>query len=389
MRKTFRVVVLLLLLAGLILAGRVLLFSKQAEPVQANLVGLPDTASSAGYERATGPRELVFPRDFGPHPDFQTEWWYYTGNLVGEDGRRFGFQLTFFRRALQPPVDRAARTSDWAAEQVYLAHFTITDVQGQRFYAYERFERGAAGLAGATADPSYKVWLRDWSAEGTGPDAYRLHAAEGDAMLDLTLMDRKGIILQGNQGYSQKGPEPGNASLYFSQPRMDAQGKITLAGKEYSVSGEVWMDREISTSALGQGQVGWDWFALQLEDGSELMAYVLRRSDGTIDEFSSGAFIAPDGTVTTLKREDYSITAEAKWRSPRSGGEYPARWRVQVPGVGLDVQVDPLLADQELPVTVVYWEGAVRVTGERSGKPVAGYGYVELTGYAKSMEGGL
>ncbi len=357
---------------------------------QASIIGLAATPSGGQYARVEGPQKLAFPRDFGPHPNFQTEWWYYTGNLQAADGRHFGFQLTFFRRAIEPPADWTPRASDWATDQVYLAHFTLSDVSGQKFHYFEHFERGAAGLAGAEVkDGKFQVWLHDWSVEQTGANTYHLRAQEQGVAVDLQLTDAKGPILQGDNGYSQKGPQPGNASLYFSQTHLETRGTVTVGGSPYPVSGLSWMDREISTSALSKGEVGWDWFALQLGDGSELMAYVLRRSDGTLSAFSSGTYIAPDGETKHLAREDFQIAAQSTWRSPHSGGVYPSTWSVRVPSEGIDLEVQPLLADQELNVSFIYWEGAVRFTGTHAGKAVAGYGYVEMTGYAKSMEGTL
>jgi predicted secreted hydrolase len=336
-----------------------------------------------------GPQKLSFPQDFGPKPDYLTEWWYYTGNLQTNDGRHFGYQLTLFRRAIEPPGDQAPRTSDWAANQVYMAHFTLTDVSAKKFHFFERFERGAAGLAGATLTPAFQVWLHDWSVEQIGPDTYRLKAQEDGVAVDLQMTDTKGPVLQGDQGYSQKGPQPGNASLYFSQTHLESKGKVTIEGQAYLVSGLSWMDREISTSALSKGEVGWDWFALQLNDGSELMAYVLRRSDGTIGQFSSGTLIGPNGETRHLTREDFRITTESTWKSPHSGGLYPARWKLSVPSAELELDIQPQLADQELNVSFIYWEGAVSFSGTHHGNAVTGYGYVELTGYAKSMEGTL
>jgi predicted secreted hydrolase len=388
-RSFARWAALLALLAGLGGLGWALLRPNPNGHVQAQVIGPEPEPTGASFEQATGPRALVFPRDHGPHPDFQTEWWYYTGNLQAEGGRRFGYQLTFFRRAAQPAAERVERSSDWAAEQIYMAHFTLTDVDGRAFHAFERFERGAAGLAGARGEPAYGVWLRDWQVEQSGADTYRLRAAAEGVALDLEMLDRKGLVLQGERGYSQKGPEPGNASLYYSQTRLESRGSLTLAGQAFEVSGLSWLDREISTSALSAGQVGWDWFALQLEDGSELMAYVLRRADGTVDAFSSGTIIHPDGQTTRLSRDDFRIASEGTWRSPHSGGVYPAEWTVSVPGQDLELRVKPLLADQELNVSFIYWEGAVEVSGTRAGRPVTGAGYVELTSYAESLEGGL
>jgi predicted secreted hydrolase len=355
-------------------------------PQQASLTGLV-TTTSGDFARAQSPRKFSFPLDHGPHPDYQTEWWYFTGNLDAADGRHFGFELTFFRRALVPADESIQRPSDWAVQQVYMAHFAITDVKSGEFRYFQRLERGAAGLAGATADPLFQVWLDDWRVEQVGPQRYSLHAALGELGLDLTMDDATGPVLQGNQGYSQKGPHPGNASYYYSLPRMISSGDISLHGQTYSVSGISWMDHEWSSSALSSGQVGWDWFGLQLDDGSELMVYDLRRADGRVDDTSSGSLIAPDGKVLHLNQSDFHIQALSSWRSPDSGSVYPSGWEIQVPSAGLALKVEPYLEDQELRVAFTYWEGAVRVSGERDGKQLSGKGYVELTGYAGSMQG--
>jgi len=358
---------------------------RHGEPeVQAQLVATGDEAT--GFARAEGPRPLQFPADHGPHPDYQTEWWYYTGNLENSDGRHFGYQLTFFRRALVPPAQRQDRSSNWATDQVYMAHFALTDVAGRRHQAFERFARGAAGLAGAQPVP-YRVWLEDWSVEEVEPNVVRLHATQEDLALDLLLTDRKGPILQGDGGYSQKGPEPGNASYYYSQTRLETWGTVQVGDRLYQVDGLGWMDHEFSTSALGPDQVGWDWFALQLDDGSELIVFQIRKADGSVGSFSSGTLVAPDGSTRHLSHDDFEIGVGATWRSPRSGAAYPARWTVQVPAADLTLEIEPYLADQELNVSYVYWEGAVRISGEHTGTPVSGNGYVEMTGYAGSMQG--
>jgi predicted secreted hydrolase len=388
MRRWLKVLVGIGLLALLI--GVPLLLSQHEEPqVQARLVGLAEAGPgdpAAGYLRVTGPAELAFPGDHGPHPDYQTEWWYYTGNLVAASGQRFGYQLTFFRRALVPPAGRAARESAWAADQVYMAHFALTDVADQRYWAFERFARGAAGLAGAQASP-YHVWLEDWRAEEVKPGVTRLRASQAGLTLDLVLTDRKGPILQGDGGYSPKGPQPGNASYYYSLTRLETFGTVQVEEVTYSVSGLSWMDHEWSTSALAADQVGWDWFSIQLDDGGELMVFQLRKEDGSIDPFSSGTLIAGDGSVSHFDRDEFEIRVDDTWRSPHSGATYPARWTIVVPGGNLSLEIEPLLADQELAVSYTYWEGAVRVEGQRAGRAVQGHGYVELTGYAGSMQG--
>lgn len=343
--------------------------------------GLFDSGGTAGYARAMGPRPFHFPADHGPHPRFKQEWWYFTGNLSDEKGRRFGYELTFFRIALRPmPTDR---DSAWAMNQLYMAHFAVTDVAGKAFHAFERLERGALGLAGARAQP-FRVWLDDWTARAvragqTFPLA--LHASQGGAAVDLTLARGKPIVPEGDRGLSRKGAGPGNASYYYSLTRMPTRGRITAGGRTFHVRGASWMDREWSTSALTKEQAGWDWFALQLSDGRDLMFYRLRNKDGSVDPYSGGTLVGRDGKPRHLASRDVVLTPVGRWRSPRSGIRYPARWRLRVPGEDLSLTVTPLLADQELNVSVTYWEGAVRIRGRSRDGPIAGRGYVEMTGY--------
>jgi len=373
------------LVAVILLSGAgVWLANRKGSYVGSQLVALADGAE--GYQRAEGPVPLAFPETLGPHPGFQTEWWYYTGNLETAGGRHFGYQLTFFRRALAPPAERQKRESAWAADQVYMAHFALTDVQAGRHQAFERFSREAAGLAGAQAGP-YRVWLEDWSVEETTEGTVRMRAAQAGVGLDLVLSDAKGPIFHGDQGYSQKGPDPGNASYYYSLTRLITSGTVQAGGETFEVSGLSWMDQEFSTSGLAPGQVGWDWFSIQLDDGSELMVFQLRREDGSRDPFSSGTFIAPDGSSRHLDQADFEIRVEETWRSRTTGAVYPARWTLSVPREGLRLAIEPYLGDQELTLSYAYWEGAVRVEGERAGRAVAGNGYVEMTGYAGSMRG--
>jgi predicted secreted hydrolase len=344
-------------------------------------------AGDSGFARAEAPREFHFPADHGPHPDFRTEWWYYTGNLATREGRRFGFQLTFFRSALAPRPPR--RASAWAASEVYLAHFALTDVAGRRFRSAERWSRGALGLAGAQAEP-FHVWLGTWSAAaagapGAGTPPMHLAAAADEAALDLALAPGTPPVLEGERGLSRKSAEPGNASYYYSLPRMPAAGTVRVGSDRFRVVGLAWMDREWSTSALGRGQVGWDWFALQLDDGRDLMLYRLRRADGSADPASSATLIAAGGAAHPLASSDFELQVLDTWTSPESGARYPARWRLRVPAAGLDLEVRPLLAGQELATSFRYWEGAVEVTGSGDGTPVHGRGYMELTGYVKEQ----
>jgi predicted secreted hydrolase len=342
---------------------------------------------TAGYARAFEPRPFTFPADHGPHPQFQTEWWYYTGNLRDETGRHFGFQLTFFRRALTP--EPPERESDWATGNLYMAHFALSDTAGGTFYAFERFSRDAANLAGAGAEP-FRVFLDDWSATGSGPEAMtmQLQAATPEVAIDLRAVNARPPTLQGDRGLSQKGPSPGNASYYYSLTRMETAGTVRVGTEQFQVTGLVWMDREWSTSALEGDLAGWDWFALQLSDGSDLMIYRLRRSDGSASEYTGGSLTRADGTVTHLSRDDVRLTPLETWRSPRSNAEYPVEWQVELPRLAIDLNVAARLADQELPVSVVYWEGSVAVEGRHAGVDVRGDGYVELTGYADELRAG-
>ncbi len=377
---------LALLAAALAVGGGALLLRREGGQPQARLIAAGELPG--GFRRADGPRTFDFPADHGPHPAYQTEWWYYTGNLTTTDGREFGYQLTFFRRALEPVEDRVDRPSAWATDQIYMAHFAITDAAGGDHRAFERFSRGAAGLAGAEALP-YRVWLEDWEAGQTGPGSYRLVAEAEGLSLDLTLSEEKGPVLQGEDGYSRKGVDPGDASYYYSLTRLATQGLVSVGDETFEVSGLSWMDHEFGTSALSEGQVGWDWFSIQLDDGGEVMLYTIRREDGRVDPYSQGTYIAPDGETTLLHytEGDYTVEALDTWRSPATGAVYPARWRVQIPGEGLDITVEPALADQELVVSYAYWEGTVHVEGRHGDRTVAGSGYVELTGYAGSMAG--
>jgi predicted secreted hydrolase len=260
-----------------------------------------------------------------------------------------------------------------------MAHFALTDTAGRRFTAASRSSRAALGLAGAEARP-FKVWVEDWSVEGIAGDAtaVRLRAADGDAAIDLRLESTKPVVLQGERGLDRKGAQAGNASYYYSLTRMRASGRVAAGGASLQITGLAWMDREWSTSALGPDLVGWDWMALQLDDGRELMLYQLRHADGRADRFSAGGVIAANGSRRPLTVGDFRIEVLDTWSSPRDGTRYPSRWRVAVPGEGVDLEVTPVLADQELTLSVRYWEGAVRVQG----RPAGGVGYVELVGYA-------
>ena len=361
-----------------------------------------DTASSAGFAAASVPRPFVFPRDHGPHPDFRHEWWYLSGQLDGDRGEHFGFELTFFRFALapatraRPPASARERApadgalSAWRASTIYMAHFAVTDIARRRFCFEQKLARAALGLAGAETQP-LRVWIDDWFLAADEPAAavpaarWRLHAAQSGYELELALEPQTPPVLQGNAGLSRKADEPSAASYYYSLPRLAVHGRLFRDGEPLAVRGQAWLDREWSSGGLGAQQAGWDWFALQLDDGNSLMFYALRDSDGRRDAHSAGSWITADGERRALSDAEVAIVVTDSWRSS-SGERYPAGWRLRVPALALELSVRPLLADQELRTTPRYWEGAVEVTGTRAERRVDGRGYVELVGYARQRE---
>jgi predicted secreted hydrolase len=341
-----------------------------------------------GFARATAPPVLQFPRDHGSHPAFRTEWWYVTGNVAADDGARFGVQLVFFRQALaaQPP----APGGSLAARDVILAHAAVTDVAGGVFHHEERLARlagGLAELAGPAPAQPFRIACADWSAraavDGDGFLPLDLRAGGRGFSFALRLQPGKPLVLQGEAGLSRKSGEAGNASIYYSMTRMPLEGTITTAGVERRVQGLGWLDREWSTSALAPDQVGWDWFSLQLDTGEDLMWYRLRRADGAADPWSRGCFVDADGRATMLRPEQVQALPRGEWRAPDGGAIYPASFRLVGGEPGFDLEVAPVLADQELRTLVRYWEGAVVVRGTRNGAPVTGRGYLEMTGYTQ------
>jgi predicted secreted hydrolase len=359
--------------------------ARPAAPAAGVRLELGPAPDLAAFARVAVPRPFSLPRDHGPHYEYQTEWWYFTGNVTAAGGRRLGFQLTFFRRGLSP--GRPPAGAGLATNQAYLAHLAVTDVERRRHRAVERLARGAGGLAGAGGEP-VSVWLESWRATWDG-SSWRLGAedAASGLSLQLTLRPAKDLVAQGDRGVSPKSSQPGNASYYVSYTRLSARGRIGLPEGGSDVAGEAWFDHEWSTSALGEDAVGWDWFSLQLDDGRELMLFRIRRADGGIERISSGTLVQRDGRTDRLTRDDVRLEVRRRWRSPASGARYPVSWRLAVPSAGLDLAVEPWLDDQELHGSFVYWEGAVRVSGSDHGRPVAGRGYLELTGYGRSLRG--
>ncbi len=331
-----------------------------------------------GFKQVVAPRKFSFPQDHGPHGDYRNEWWYLTGNLDGENDERFGFEMTFFRFSLAP--EKPSSGSAWRSNQVFMGHFAITDRTANQFRVASRYSRGAAGLAGARSSP-FRVWLEDWELTDTVEDDWQLRAAADEFAIDLKLTAVKPPVLNGTDGLSVKSSTPGNASYYYSIPRLQTVGTVRSGEQSYRVTGLSWLDREWGSGGLSAEQSGWDWFAFQLDDGSELMFYSLRRLDGRPDVHSAGTFIANDGTPTPLGSNEVSIDVLDYWDSP-GGGRYPMGWRIAVSSLSLVLEISPIMAGQELTTLVRYWEGAVDITGTREGMEISGRGYVELTGYA-------
>jgi predicted secreted hydrolase len=347
---------------------------------QVDVTTLLGSRPAPGFARATASRAFWFPADHGPHPDFRSEWWYFTGNLAAVNGRHFGFQLTFFRVALAP--DATLRESAWATNQAWMAHFTLTDTESGRFHAAERLGRGALGIAGAEASP-FRVWVDDWQATSrasTGLFPLRLSASHGDVAVELELLATKPLVLQGQQGWDRKGAEPGNASYYYSHTRLAAEGSVRTRDARFEVTGTAWMDREWSTSALSPDLAGWDWLSVQLSDGRDLMLYRLRRKDGSVGAFSKGALILPDGRRIALSFREFEFEPRRWWTSPTTGVRYPVAWSIAIPAIQLSLEIEPRLDDQELDLSVRYWEGAVLAKGRVNAAPITGQGYLELAG---------
>jgi predicted secreted hydrolase len=368
-------------------------------------------ASSFAYQLAVPGRALKFPQDHFSHPDFKTEWWYYTGHFQTESGKSYGYQVTFFRfglrdrqneeksqsrfesphrgeLALRGPQGRESiRTVEPLFSDLYMAHFALSDKKEKKFRVAERANRGYGEKAGAAAD-RYLVWNEDWKVEAQG-GSHVVEVADKDVKLKLRLTPAKPPVLHGDKGLSQKAEGKGRASYYFSFTRLKTDGELEIAGKSEKLRGQSWMDHEFGSNQLAEDQLGWDWFSIQLDNNTELMLYLMRRKDGSIDPYSSGTLVYSTGAVRHLALRDFQVQAREKWKSPRSGGNYPMRWKVAIPSEGIELEIVPFFPDQELDTRkstkVTYWEGSVQVRGTFQKKPVEGLGYVEMTGYAGKL----
>lgn len=355
---------------------------------------LPLTAAEfEDYLSVTGPCNLEFPKDHGAHPGYRTEWWYYTGNLRSENGRRYGFQLTFFRSRISPPGTEKKwprEPSAWRTSQVFLAHAALTDIDGKQHLPAEDVSRAALGMAGVrqTAQ-STNVFLKNWSAQIT-PDLHTLTVNSAEFSYDLTFKPTKPVVMHGERGYDVKGSTPERASCYYSLTRLEGQGDIAVGEDTVAVSGTAWMDHEFSTASLEPGIIGWDWFSLQLSDNSEIMLYLFRTETGAVHAASSGTYIAADNAVRRISKAEIVVDVLDTWQSKASKARYPVRWRMQIAPLGFDLIISAKLAGQEMRTLdstgVTYWEGSVAIDGIKNKQPVGGEGYVELTGYAEPFD---
>lgn len=340
---------------------------------------------TTGFKKALKPRTFKFPRDYGPHPAYKNEWWYFTGNLNTKNGRHFGYEFTLFRIGLKP--GKSTKKSGWAANEFYMANLALTDVRNGKFYDYADYSRPSVGLAGAQANP-FKIWIDNWSvkANGSNNKLLSMKAKHNGIALNFNLKELLPPVLEGNHGLSQKGSKPGNASYYFSIPRLSTQGSIRIGKKTFHVHGLSWMDREWGTSMLEKGIAGWDWFALQLNNGWDIMYYQLRKDDGLPASTSQGSLIKPAGNKIVIPFRSLKIKVTKHWTSP-DGIRYPSGWKLSFPSHKIELKITPYIPNQELRVSVRYWEGAVKISGMMNGKRVSGNGYVELTGYGNKMSG--
>ena len=342
-----------------------------------NLLGAAAPSDSAPrFAKADRVVGFAFPRDHGAHPRFRSEWWYLTAVLATDQGREFGVQFTLFRQGMEPAARKAgtlAGAAAWRTGQVYMAHVAVADIERRSHLEAERFARGHPALAGVTAAP-FAAHLEGWrlASTATGFWPLRLQAETPRLAIDLALAGGKPLVLQGDRGLSRKGPD--NASYYYSIPRIDAAGSVAVDGKRHAVRGRAWLDREWSTSVLAAEFLGWDWFALSLDDGRDVMLFQLRRGDGVRSDYDGGSVAGAGGAARTLAAADFSLTVADRWRG------WPVAWRLVLHGNdAARYTVRAAFEDQVMDTSVRYWEGVVFVYDERGER--IGAGYMELTGY--------
>jgi predicted secreted hydrolase len=342
----------------------------------------------AQYQAALPGYRYEFPHDHFSHPDFQTEWWYTTGNLTAADGRQYGFELTFFRQG----VDRnPGKKETWDIQDLYLAHLALSDLDGGKFYHAERTNRAGPGLAGID-EKQKRIWNGNWEIRWRSEEE-TLCVVDENFSLTFTLHSDKPPVVHGENGVSQKAVGAGHASHYISFTRLQTRGKMEVAGKTIDVRGTSWMDHEFFTHSMEAEQVGWDWLSVQLEDDTELMLYQFRRKDGSTDPFSSGTYVDAKGEAVHLTAADFRLVATGEtWTSEVTGARYPVAWRMEIPRLGLKLAATTRLKSQELAggnkIAPSYWEGSIGIDGTRGDAKVRGVGYLEMTGYGRPLEMG-
>lgn len=339
-------------------------------------------SGAAEWKQAQPGYHYNFPRDYFNHPDFQTEWWYYTGNVKSADGHRFGFELTFFRQG----VARDANRSAWHIDDLYMAHLALSDVNGHRFYHDERINRAGPGIAGID-ERTGMIWNGNWQVQMANSTQH-LQATSETFSIQLDLASAKPPVIQGQDGISRKAAGAGHASHYISLTRLAASGNLRVNGQTLRVEGSAWMDHEFFSDSMDPTESGWDWVSLQLDDNTEVMLYRLRHRDGSVDPFSSGSYVDAQGRTQFLSLRDFRMTPSGRtWTSPQTRGAYPIQWHITIPRLGLEADVSSPLADQELASSLgpSYWEGAIDVNGTRFGAAIHGVGYLEMTGYSAPL----
>ena len=345
------------------------------------------SASAAGWKASEPGWRYEFPRDHRPHEEFKTEWWYFTGNLTDGNGRRFGYQLTFFRHGMRPPAERTPELSRFIVGDLKFAHFTVTDVGEEKFYFDQKVSRGAFGEAGFD-EGERLAWIENWQLKLLPDGSFELEATLNGAAIRLRLIPAKAPVIHGENGLSKKAAVEGHASHYYSLTRLQTAGELRIGKRNFHVSGDSWFDHEWATNQLAPGQIGWDWLSVHFEDGSELMLYQVRLEDGRADPASSGTLIPPGGGAAVhLPASAFRMTPTEFWKSGRTPGRYPIGWRVEVPAHALEFNVSAAIENQELALLpLAYWEGAVEINGTKAGRPTSGRGYLELTGYAGPLK---
>ncbi|MBA3961193.1 MAG: carotenoid 1,2-hydratase [Chthoniobacterales bacterium] len=339
----------------------------------------------ADWQIALPGSHYEFPRDHHLHSDFKTEWWYFTGNLTNGSGRRLGYELTFFRQGIRPPNERGGTTSYFVVDDLKFAHFTVTDPAGKTFLFQQKTSRGSFG-EGGFGEGARLAWIDSWRLTMNADGSFDLAADLSAADMQLHLVPLKAPVIHGTNGISEKAAGEGHASCYYSITRLRTTGQMHLHDERWAVTGESWFDHEWATNQLAPGQAGWNWVSAQFDDGSELMLYQMRLTNGRIDPVSSGTLVRADGSSVSLTSADFQMTPLGFWKSETTQANYPIGWKIVVPREQLEFTIRPVLSDQELVLPpITYWEGAYDIAGTRSGKSLGGHGYLELTGYAAPL----